>query len=289
MDGIQSSFKGAGFSLDYSSTKLLERNSNETNGPIVQPTHVENMAFSLELSNSLKVAEGETRRSLASAYSMKFSFSMEKLMGESVGEDHPVDPKATAGRILDFVATAFDEGQKFADEFGGDQSAIADFLETSEEAIYAGFASARDLLGELDSETDSKMSETLELVLGGLENLFADDDGEAPPKSPQPTEGQFYSTKSFSLAYQVKIQADGLFHGQELQEFVQESMARVQAYFNSLMRPDELSSTSEGNEPQQPKSEQKATDQSQPDQPLRLFQMTDVQVRRMRALLATQD
>lgn len=288
MDGIQSSYRGARLSLDYSSTKLLERNSSETNESIAKPAHVENMAFSLELSNSLRVAEGETRRSLASAYSMKFSFSMEHLMGEDMGGEYPLDPRATAGRILDFVGTAFDEARKFADDFGSNQSGIADFLELSEEAIYSGFSRARDLLGELDSETDSKMSETLDLVLGGLEDLFAEDSPEKPAEAASPHEGQFYSSQSFSLAYQVKMQNDGLFNGEELQGFIQESMARVQAYFDSLLKPEELQNPSETVDASQATPKDQTTPVATTP-PTQLFQMTEVQIRRVRALLSMQE
>jgi|GEM_PF-2008102 len=286
MDGIQSSYKGASLSLDYSSARLLERGSRGEDGGIQKAAYAESMAFSLDLSHSLQVAEGETRRSLASAYSMEFSFSMESLLQGGMDEDALMDPEATAGRILDFVSTAFDEARKFADDFNGNDEDIAHFLELSEDAIFEGFSNARDLLGELDPETESKMTETLDLVVGGLEELFADDEGEMLPPAPKPGEGSYYSSQSFSLAYQVSMQTNGLFQNEELQDFIHESMAKVQEFFNNLMQPEELEVAKSSEESEEEPAEEEEQMPPLAKQPTQLFQMAEAQAQKVRELLA---
>jgi hypothetical protein len=280
MDGIQSTYQGASLALDYSSQKLLERRSQGDEGQVQKAAYAESMAFNLDLSHSLQVAEGETRRSLSSAYSMEFSFSMESLMQGDMDSDALMNPEDTANRILDFVGTAFDEARKFADGFSGGSEDLAKFLELSEDAVYEGFANARDLLGNLDPETESNLTETLDLVVGGLGELFdiPKESEELPEPTAKPGEGLYYSSQSFSLSYQVAMQSNGLFEPGELQDFISESLSRIQEFFNGLLKPEAL----EDKEKEAAEDEENAELVAQPTQ---LFQMEEPQAQKVRELL----
>jgi hypothetical protein len=74
------------------------------------------------------------------------------------------------------------------------------------------------------------------------------------------------------------MQSNGLFEPGELQDFISESLSRIQEFFNGLLKPEAL----EDKEKEAAEDEENAELVAQPTQ---LFQMEEPQAQKVRELL----
>ena len=137
-----------------------------------------------------------------------------------------------------------------------------------------GFKQARGLLGELPEDIESGISKTFDLIMEGLDKFFggAEESVEEPTESLNPANGNYYSSQSFSLSYQLEVNAQGNFANEELQEFMSDRMGQVQNAFQDFL--DSLSV-----------NENTDSNQNKTFNPLELFQLNELNTDKIQGLL----
>jgi len=218
--------------------------------------------FSLDMSKSMQIVEGESKRSISQSLSLEFNLSIDangKLGGSFAGpgvaeepksaeetkDDDPWSAENTANRIIDFVKRAADITKKLGISNLEMDEEKERFETLQVNAVKEGFKQARSLLGSLDTDREDRVNNTYDLVLDGLDRYFHpekyEDEEEvqsAPEESSEEGTGegsQFSSSQSFSLNFQVSIEGNGEFNPEELNEFVGDAFSQVQDVFGQFL------------------------------------------------------
>ena len=240
MNGISNSVRN--FQLSVESYQSQELQNKSEDGSVQETSLSESLAFELNLSKSMQVVEGESKRSITKSLSLEFSLNFEnnRVMTEKSqvpkGDDM-FSPENTANRIVDFVKSAFKFSQLFGENKLETEEDRSNFQETQTGAVEEGFKQARGLLGDLPGEIESGISKTFDLIMEGLDKFFGgeEDVSEEPAETFDPANGNFYSSQSFSLSYQLEVNAQGDFANEELQAFMSNRMGQVQNAFQDFL------------------------------------------------------
>lgn len=240
VNGISNSVRN--FQLSVESYQSQELQNKSEDGSVQETSLSESLAFELNLSKSMQVVEGESKRSITKSLSLEFSLNFEnnRVMTEKSqvpkGDDM-FSPENTANRIVDFVKSAFKFSQLFGENKLETEEDRSNFQETQTGAVEEGFKQARGLLGDLPGEIESGMSKTFDLIMEGLDKFFGgeEDVSEEPAEIFDPANGNFYSSQSFSLSYQLEVNAQGDFANEELQAFMSDRMGQVQNAFQDFL------------------------------------------------------
>ena len=120
------------------------------------------------------------------------------------------------------------------------EAGLDQFRTSQTDAVKLGFKQARNILGNLAPEKDDRVSNTYDYVMDGLDKFFNGDEEEAVEEAPaqesaSPGEGNYYSSQSFSLSFQVEIEASGDFNQEDLDAFVQDSFGQVNDFFQNFI------------------------------------------------------
>ncbi len=277
VNGISNSVRNFQLSVEsYQSQELQQKTGDDS----VKETFLnESLAFEMNLSKSMQVVEGESKRSVTKSLSLEFSLNFENnrvMMEKSQvpkGEDM-FSPENTANRIVDFIKSAFKFSQLFGENKLETEEDRLNFQETQTGAVEDGFKQARGLLGELPEDIESGISKTFDLIMEGLDKFFggAEESVEEPTESFNPANGNYYSSQSFSLSYQLEVNAQGNFANEELQEFMSDRMGQVQNAFQDFL--DSLSV-----------NENTDSNQNKTFNPLELFQLNALNTDKIQGLL----
>ena len=277
VNGISNSVRNFQLSVEsYQSQELQQKTGDDS----VKETFLnESLAFEMNLSKSMQVVEGESKRSVTKSLSLEFSLNFENnrvMMEKSQvpkGEDM-FSPENTANRIVDFIKSAFKFSQLFGENKLETEEDRLNFQETQTGAVEDGFKQARGLLGELPEDIESGISKTFDLIMEGLDKFFggAEESVEEPTESLNPANGNYYSSQSFSLSYQLEVNAQGNFANEELQEFMSDRMGQVQNAFQDFL--DSLSV-----------NENTDSNQNKTFNPLELFQLNALNTDKIQGLL----
>lgn len=206
--------------------------------------------FSLNYAKSMQVVENGAKREMSQSLSLEFNISVEangRLRSQAQvpgGEAEKTSseledlfgPEATAGRIVDFVKSAFEFTKLYGENKLETDEDRLKFQESQTDAVKKGFEQAKKLLGKLPEDVESGIGKTFDLVLEGLEKFFNGDEEEVSEETaPTPENGQYYSSQSFSLSYQLEVNAQGNFDPEELQAFIDDSLSQVQDVFADFL------------------------------------------------------
>jgi hypothetical protein len=267
VDGVSNYMESLKFSLDYSSKhseKLRTKDpEHEGKAPVNQFEIADSLDFSMDYSRTMQVLEGESERSLKESMSFEFNLSVDfsgKLRGSFEGpgapanargaeeseevekeDDDPWSPKNTAGRIVDFVKQAFEMINSRQPGLLDTEAGLDQFRTSQTDAVKLGFKQARNILGNLTQDKDDRVASTYDYVMEGLDKFFDGDEDEevveeAPPQEPtRPGQGNFYSSQSFSLSFEVEIEASGNFNQDDLDAFVKDSFGQVNDIFQKFI------------------------------------------------------
>ena len=175
VNGISNSVRNFQLSVEsYQSQELQQKTGDDS----VKETFLnESLAFEMNLSKSMQVVEGESKRSVTKSLSLEFSLNFENnrvMMEKSQvpkGEDM-FSPENTANRIVDFIKSAFKFSQLFGENKLETEEDRLNFQETQTGAVEDGFKQARGLLGELPEDIESGISKTFDLIMEGLDKFF---------------------------------------------------------------------------------------------------------------------
>ena len=255
VNGISNSVRNFQLSIDSYQSQELQNKSED--GSVQETLLSESLAFELNLSKSMQVVEGESKRSITKSLSLEFSLNFEnnRVMTEKSqvpkGDDM-FSPENTANRIVDFIKSAFKFSQLFGENKLETEEDRSNFKETQTGAVEDGFNQARGLLGELPGEIESGISKTFDLIMEGLDKFFGGEEefSEEPTATLDPANGNFYSSQSFSLSYQLEVNAQGNFSNEELQAFMSDRMGQVQNAFQDFL--DSLSGGDNTNSTESP-------------------------------------
>jgi len=277
VNGISNSVRNFQLSVEsYQSQELQQKTRDDS---IKETSLNESLAFELNLSKSMQVVEGESKRSVTKSLSLEFSLNFEnnRLMSEKSqvpkGDDL-FSPENTANRIVDFIKSAFKFSQLFGENKLETEEDRLNFQETQTGAVEDGFNQARGLLGELPEDIESGISKTFDLIMEGLDKFFGgtEEASEESSEALDPANGNYYSSQSFSLSYQLEVNAQGNFANEELQEFMSDRMGQVQNAFQ-----DFLNSLGGG--------ENTESNQNQLFNPMGLFQLDSLNTDKIQGLL----
>jgi len=252
VNGVNKSAQQLSLSLEQFKQKKLEVSQNDQNEQVQNLSLENSFAFEMNYQKSMQVMEGEAKRSISKSLSFEFSISIEangKLSAKAgvpgEGEESQslqdlFTPEKTAGRIVDFVKSAFDFLSKFGEKNMEDEDEFARFQQMQTDAVKEGFKQARGLLGAMPDDVESGIDQTFDLVMEGLDKFFngeeeEGEDTEAVASSLDPSNGNFYSSQSFSLSFQLSVSAEGNFDPEELNNFVEDSMGEVQSLFDKFL------------------------------------------------------
>ncbi|MBT3785075.1 DUF5610 domain-containing protein [bacterium] len=220
--------------------------------------------FSLSMSKSMQIVEGESKRSVSQSMSLEFNLSVDangRLGGSFAGpgvpeeasnvdeakDDDPFSAENTANRIIDFVKRAAELTKKLGISNLETDEEKDKFATMQTEAVKLGFKQARNILGSLDDDREGRVNNTYDLVLDGLDRFFhpekyEDEESEVVAQPADQGDGQsgtgegsFSSSKSFSLNFQVKIEGNGEFNPEDLNSFVDDAFSQVQDVFNKFL------------------------------------------------------
>jgi len=268
----------------YQSKELQQKSED---GSLVESVRKQSLAFELSLSKSMQVVEGESKRSVSRSLSLEFSLNFENsnLMknkgqvpnseGSAQSLEDMFSPENTAGRIVDFIKSAFKYSRLFGENKLETEEDRQRFQESQTGAVEEGFKQAKGILGKMPDDIESGISQTFDLIMKGLDKFFAgDEEDETDPISEllEPSDGNYYSSQSFSLSYQLEVSAEGNFAPEELQDFMQERFGQVQDAFKGF-----LESLTGESAPQ--------VGQSKPFNPMGLFQFGSLNTDRIQSLL----
>tara|TARA_Y100000589_G_scaffold107560_1_gene102128 strand:+ start:636 stop:1478 length:843 start_codon:yes stop_codon:yes gene_type:complete len=277
VNGISNSVRNFQLSVEsYQSQELQQKTGDDS----VKETFLnESLAFEMNLSKSMQVVEGESKRSVTKSLSLEFSLNFENnrvMMEKSQvpkGEDM-FSPENTANRIVDFIKSAFKFSQLFGENKLETEEDRLNFQETQTGAVEDGFKQARGLLGELPEDIESGISKTFDLIMEGLDKFFggAEESVEEPTESLNPANGNYYSSQSFSLSYQLEVNAQGNFANEELQEFMSDRMGQVQNAFQDFLDSLGVNENTDSN-------------QNKTFNPLGLFQLNALNTDKIQGLL----
>ncbi|PCJ16964.1 MAG: hypothetical protein COB02_14960 [Candidatus Cloacimonadota bacterium] len=246
---FQESFSIEAFRSKSVSTKTQEGKGQED---VQSIRSLESFSFSMNYSKAMQVIEGESKQESLKSMSMEFSISVDfsgKLSASPISQEEaaqlsekedPFSPENTANRIVDFIKQAFSFTKAFGQNPLENDSDIAKFRTAQEDAVKKGFGQARSLLGDVDEKTDGGINSTFDLVFKGLEDFFSglnNKDKQEPKEveTTSPANGNFYSSQSFSLSYQVSISAEGNFSEDELNSFIDDSFKQVNDIFGKFI------------------------------------------------------
>ena len=251
----------------------------------VQSIRRESLAFELSLSKSMQVVEGESKRSISENLSLEFSLSFENsnIMSNKGQVPLPKEggtsledmfsPEKTAGRIVDFIKSAFKYSRLFGENKLESEDDVKRFQDSQSGAVEEGFKQARGLLGKLPEDIEDGISQAFDLVMEGLDKFFSGDEeveNDSMVELLDPSDGNYYSSQSFSLSYQLEVNAEGNFAPEELQEFMNDRLGQVQDAFQGFLN----SITGE--------TEQ---EEEQAFNPMELFQFGSLNTERVQSLL----
>jgi len=208
--------------------------------------------MSLEFSLSYEYS-GEGKGNFGPEELMK---KFEDMMG--MGEEGDSSSDGMVGRVMDFINGAMDFAGEFGEGLLDEPEGRERFADVQRDAVHRGFSKARDFLPEkIPKEHEDGIQNALDMIMGGIDSLFSSfgmgEEGEGeemalmPP--PHPGEASYYSSESFSLSFEVEIEASGNFNPKELNSFVEDSFAQVMDFFSDVMGGGE-----EGDEDKQNKS-----------------------------------
>jgi hypothetical protein len=263
--GSSSSLQSLDFSLDYSRRRSAEvHHGKDDSGSVSQLNYAESLDFSLDFSRTMQVMEGESRRAVSESMSLEFSLSyeyqgqgkggggpeelmkkFEDMMG--FGQEDDSSSGGMAGRVLDFIKGAMGFAEEFGEGLLEQPEGRQRFADVQRDAVNRGFSRARDILPEqMPKEHEDGIQSALNQIMEGLDSLFSfgmdeKDDEEEMSLMPPPHSGEasFYSSESFSLSFEVEIEASGNFNPKELNSFVEDSFAQVMDFFSDFMGGDE--------------------------------------------------
>jgi hypothetical protein len=244
VNSIYSSQQRLGVSFERQSrTELLKKSNGEQKSQAVSASDY--LAFKMDLSRSLSIVEKENQSEIKKSLSMNFSFSMDISSFEARAQknnaeysDDPFSPENTAGRIVDFVKQAYKFTEKFGENTLESDEDIAAFREMQTDAVKEGFKQARGLLGNLPEDVESGVGKTFDLVMDGLDKFFENPDAAEEvdeASSKDPSMASYYSSKSFSLSFQLEMSAEGQFNQEQLDDYVQNAFQEVQDWFSSYL------------------------------------------------------
>jgi hypothetical protein len=244
------------FSLSVDSRRKMQesiKNSPEK-GQIESLLLEDSFSFDMSLSRSLHVVEDQSAKQISESMEFNFSISMDftgKLVAEPYKEgevvkedDDPWSPENTASRIADFVKQAFRMVRNEDRERFENKDEIEKFGNIQKDAVKLGFKQARGILGDLEDSISKGIGSTFDLVMEELDKFFEDPDAKPEPKEEtapvenNPARGSFYSSQSFSLSFQLEVNAQGNFNPDELQAFVDDSFGQVQDMFKEFIGSD---------------------------------------------------
>lgn len=251
-------------SLKVQQTKArsLSLSSEGKNSTGISLSEISESSFSLDLSRSLKVVEGEARKNVVSAFDLEISLSVsasgklesnlrklsdqaeEASKSETSEAENPFSPENTAKRIVEFVRQAMGFARNSGKLDENSESALSRFAELQINSVKEGFKQARGILGKIPDEVSGGINNTYDLVMDGLDRLFhpekyEDEENQAEKPVKDPANGSFYSSQSFSLSFQLSISAEGQFDPEELNSFIEDSFGKVQDAFSSFLEEGE--------------------------------------------------
>ena len=277
VNGISNSVRNFQLSVEsYQSQELQQKDGDDS----VKESYLQqSLAFELNLSKSMQVVEGESKRSISKSLSLEFSLNFEnnRVMTEKSqvpkGEDM-FSPENTANRIVDFIKSAFKFSRLFGENKLETEEDRLNFQETQTGAVEDGFKQARGLLGDLPEDIDNGISKTFDLIMEGLDKFFGGEEEptEEPTEALHPANGNYYSSQSFSLSYQLEVNAQGNFATEELQEFMDNRIGQVQEAFQDFLNGLGVDDNSEAN-------------QNQLFNPMSLFQLDSLNTDKIQGLL----
>jgi len=260
IQGSQARAKRENQATDQASSQLQDA---PVKNPINELGFSGSFDFSLNMSKSMQIVEGESKRSVSQSLSLEFNLSIDangKLGGSFAGPGVPEDPEVdeakdddpfsaenTANRIVDFVKRAAELTKKLGISKLETDEEKERFATLQTDAVKLGFKQARNLLGSLDSDREDRVNSTYDLVMDGLDRFFnpekyedeeTDEVQEAPQESSEQgtnLDSQFSASKSFSLNFQISIEGNGEFNPDELNSFVEDAFSNVQDVFDKFL------------------------------------------------------
>jgi hypothetical protein len=266
----------------YQSKEVQQKSEDNA---MAQSIRRESLAFELSLSKSMQVVEGESKRSISESLNLEFSLSFENsnIMSNKGQVPSPKEasttledmfsPENTAGRIVDFIKSAFKYSRLFGENKLESEDEVKRFQDSQTGAVEDGFKQARGLLGKLPEDIEDGISQTFDLVMKGLDKFFSGDEeveNDAMVELLEPSDGNYYSSQSFSLSYQLEVNAEGNFAPEELQEFMNGRLEQVQDAFQSFL--DSITGETDSKD-------------KQTFNPMELFQFGSLNTERIQSLL----
>lgn len=246
------------FSMDAFRSKSVSTKANQGQEGVESIKSHESYSFSMNYTKAMQVIEGESKQESLKSMSLDFSISVDfsgKLSASPLSQeeaaqqtesDDPFSPENTANRIVDFIKQAFSFTKAFGENPLESDDDILSFRSAQEDAVKQGFGQARSLLGDVNDDIDGGINSTYDLVFKGLEDFFngigdkdSDEESTEEVAPSDPANGNFYSSQSFSLSYQVSINAEGNFSEDELNSFIGDSFDQVQDMFGKFIGGEE--------------------------------------------------
>ncbi|MCO4783703.1 MAG: DUF5610 domain-containing protein [Candidatus Cloacimonetes bacterium] len=242
------------FSLDAFRSKSVSTKAKQGQEGVESVKSHESYSFSMNYTKAMQVIEGESKQESLKSMSLDFSISVDysgrlsasplsqEEAAQQTEDDDPFSPENTANRIVDFIKQAFSFTKAFGENPLESSDDILNFRTAQEDAVKQGFGQARNLLGDVDEDIDGGINSTYDLVFKGLEDFFNGINGEDSEEetdevasTEDPSNGNFYSSQSFSLSYQVSVNAEGNFSEDELNSFIDDSFNQVQDIFGKFI------------------------------------------------------